>query len=360
MDANGLGEIRDTRLEKERQPLVSPAQLEFEVRQTKEQMALVKETRLAIDNILKGADPRMLLVVGPCSIHDKDAAIDYAHRLKTLSETVQDRFLLVMRTYLEKPRTTLGWRGLITDPHLNETFDFNEGLRLARTILRDITNLGVSCATEYVDSLITPDYTSDFISWAAVGARTIESPGHRDLSSGLSMSIGFKHDRSGDVNTAIDAIVVAQHPHTFLGTTRQGGNAILRSKGNSSAHVVLRGGEKEPNYEYTHVQDTYARLRKANLPEIVMIDCSHGNSRKNYRNQPIAFQDAMRQRKDGNKGIIGLMVESNINAGQQKIPIDLTGFNKSTLHYGLSVTDECMGWDDTASLIMDEYKAFRI
>ena len=341
--------VMNTRI-RGRSPLISPAQLRIDIPQTDEQMSFIHKSRATIEDILSGKDDRMIVVVGPCSIHDKETALEYARRLKSLSDDVKDRYFLVMRTYFEKPRTTIGWKGLINDPHINGTNDINVGLHLARSILRECTDLGIPCATEYVDSLIIPDYTAEFISWTAIGARTVESPQHRQLASGLSMPVGFKNDRSGNVDVAIDAVLTARDPHTFLGVTDFGGVAIVATSGNNYTHIVLRGG-REPNYEHTHITDALGKLHRANLPEILMIDCSHGNSKKDYRNQPEVFLDLVRQHRDGNKGIIGAMLESNINEGNHKIPDDLTSYKKSEVPYGVSITDSCLGWNDTQNLI---------
>jgi len=276
-----LPPVKDRRI-LSRIPLVSPAQLCIDIPQTAEQERFIQKSRYDIEEILSGRDDRMIIVLGPCSDHDRELSLEYARGVKSLADTVKDKFLLVKRTYFEKPRTILGWKGLINDPYINATYDINFGLRLARSILRDITDMGVPCATEYVNSSIMPDFISEFISWAAIGARTVESQGHRDLVSGVSMPVGFKNDRSGNLDGAIEAVLTSRNEYTFIGGTGYGGAAIVSTKGNDCTHIVLRGG-KEPNYEHTHVVAAQELLRKASLPEIVMIDCSHGNSRKDYK-----------------------------------------------------------------------------
>ncbi len=341
--------IKDTRITS-RTPLVSPVQLSIDIAQPVEHEEFVRRSRKTIEDIMSGRDERIIIIVGPCSINDKYAAIEYARKLKSLSDEVKDKYFIVMRTYFEKPRTTLGWKGLINDPDINATYKINDGLRLARTILQGITDAGLPCATEYVNSLVIPDYTAEYISWAAIGARTVESQEHRELVSGLSMPVGFKNDRFGNIEGAIDAVLTSRGKHTFIGTADYGGGAIIETKGHDYTHIILRGG-KEPNYERTHVIAAQEQLRKAKLPDIVMIDCSHGNSNKDYKNQPIVFNDIIRQRRDGNNKIIGIMVESNHKEGQYKLPEDLREFDKTKMPYGVSCTDSCMGWDDTVRMI---------
>ncbi|MEX0618164.1 MAG: 3-deoxy-7-phosphoheptulonate synthase [Pseudohongiellaceae bacterium] len=327
--------------------LITPEQLKRE--QPLEGVALdtVRKARQTIYSILDRKDPRLFLVVGPCSIHDPEAARDYARRLKALADEVEDTLYLVMRVYFEKPRTSIGWKGLINDPHLDDSFKIEEGLRLGRKVLLDIVNLGLPTATEALDP-ISPQYLQDIISWSAIGARTTESQTHREMSSGLSSAVGFKNGTDGGLTVAVNAMQSVASPHRFLGINGQGQVSVVTTKGNPYAHVVLRGGSNGPNYDTVHVAQCEKLLEQHGLSRNIMIDCSHANSSKNPEVQPLVLKDVTHQILEGNDSIIGVMLESNINAGSQSIPKDL-----SELQYGVSVTDACMGWDTTATAIRE-------
>jgi len=303
----------------------------------------VNASRGVIQSILEQADDRLVVVVGPCSIHDPDAAMDYAARLKTLADEVSEDIFVVMRVYFEKPRTTVGWKGLINDPHLDNSFDVNEGLRRARQLLLDINGVGLPTATEYLD-LISPQYIADLVSWGAIGARTTESQSHRELASGLSCPVGFKNGTGGNVQIAVDAIGAAQHSHHFLSVTKGGQSAIFETAGNPYCHLILRGGP-QPNYDMFSVDDACAMLAKAKLAESVMIDASHANSRKQPQRQVSVAEDIATQVARGDRRIIGLMVESFIEAGRQDV------IDKNNLVYGQSITDPCMDWAQTVSTV---------
>ncbi|MDM7322538.1 MAG: 3-deoxy-7-phosphoheptulonate synthase AroG [Gammaproteobacteria bacterium] len=307
--------------------------------------------RQAIHAILTGEDDRLLVIMGPCSIHDVKAARDYAQRLKGLAETVKDDILLIMRVYFEKPRTTVGWKGLINDPNLDGSYRINEGLHLARQLLVDLADMGVPAATEYLD-LISPQYVSDLISWGAIGARTTESQVHRELASGLSCPVGFKNGTDGGLQVAIDAIRAAERPHHFLSVTKEGHSAIFSTRGNEDCHIILRGG-KQPNYDAESVAAAVAALEKAGLPPRIMIDFSHANSRKEYLRQIDVARDVAGQVAAGNPHIIGAMIESHIVAGRQDVqdPCQLT--------YGQSITDACIGWEDSVGVIHELAAAVR-
>ena len=303
----------------------------------------VNASRMVIQSILEQTDDRLVVVVGPCSIHDPDAAIDYAARLKTLADEVAEDIFVVMRGYFEKPRTTVGWKGLINDPHLDNSFDVNEGLRRARQLLLDINGVGLPTATEYLD-LISPQYIADLVSWGAIGARTTESQSHRELASGLSCPVGFKNGTGGNVQIAVDAIGAAQHSHHFLSVTKGGQSAIFETAGNPYCHLILRGGP-QPNYDMFSVDDACAMLAKAKLAESVMIDASHANSRKQPSRQVSVAEDIATQVARGDRRIIGLMLESFIEAGRQDV------VDKNNLVYGQSITDPCMDWAQTVSTL---------
>ena len=303
----------------------------------------VASSRTAIQSILERSDDRLVVVVGPCSIHDTEAALDYAARLKTLADEVADDILVVMRVYFEKPRTTVGWKGLINDPHLDNSFDVNEGLRRARQLLLDINAVGLPTATEYLD-LISPQYIADLISWGAIGARTTESQSHRELASGLSCPVGFKNGTGGNIQIAVDAIGAAQHSHHFLSVTKGGQSAIFETAGNPYCHLILRGGP-QPNYDMFSVDDACAMLGKAKLSENVMIDASHANSRKQPERQVSVVEDIASQVERGDRRIVGLMLESFIEAGRQDV------VDKDELVYGQSITDACMDWAQTVNTL---------
>lgn len=305
---------------------------------------LVAITRNEIHQILNGEDDRLVVIAGPCSIHDPIAAMDYATRLLALRRKYEKDLLIIMRVYFEKPRTTVGWKGLINDPYLDDSHDINQGLRVARSLLRDINSMGMPAATEFLDTM-TMQYIDDFISWGAIGARTTESQLHRQLASGLSCPVGFKNATDGSVKIAADATVAAQHEHTFMGVTKMGHIAIVHTRGNEDCHIILRGG-KEPNYKAQHVEDACSVLKKSNLKEMIMIDASHSNSHKEYKRQIEVTEDVANQIAGGEKRIFGLMLESNIVEGRQDLCPDL-----SKLTYGQSVTDACINIEDTEMLL---------
>lgn len=333
--------------------LITPEQLKSEIAISDKAIEVVSEGRQTINNILDRKDHRLLIVLGPCSIHDIDAAKEYAQRLKVLSEKVSDTLYLVMRVYFEKPRTTVGWKGLINDPHLDDSFAIEEGLHIGRQLLIDIAEIGLPTATEALDP-ISPQYLQDTISWSAIGARTTESQTHREMSSGLSVAIGFKNGTDGGLDVAINALKSVAHPHSFLGINRTGQVSVVTTKGNPYGHVVLRGGGGKPNYDSVNVAICEQALEKAGLAKNIMIDCSHANSNKDANLQPLVMQDATHQILEGNKSIIGLMVESHLNFGNQSIPKDL-----SELKYGVSVTDACIDWDTTEKAILEMHEKLK-
>ncbi len=299
--------------------------------------------RQAIHRVLHGADDRLLVVVGPCSIHDPEGALDYARRLLGETARFEKDLLIVMRVYFEKPRTTIGWKGLINDPRLDNSFRINEGVRLARRLLLEINEIGLPCATEFLDT-ITPQYTADLIAWGAIGARTTESQVHRELASGLSCPVGFKNGTDGNVRIAIDAIRAAQSPHHFLSVTKAGHSAIVSTTGNEDCHVILRGG-RQPNYDSEHVDAAGREIAAAGLAARLMVDCSHANSNKDFLRQLEVARDVAGQLAHGEQRIVGVMVESNLVEGRQSL------VPETPLEYGKSVTDACLGWDDTLALL---------
>ena len=321
-------------------PLLSPALLMDDLPLDAHGARVVSGAREQIVRILNCEDDRLLVIVGPCSVHDCGAALDYAQRLAVLAERVAADLRIVMRVYFEKPRTTVGWKGLINDPHLDGSFAVNEGLRLARRLLLDITALGLPAGCEFLDP-ISPQFFSDTVSWAAIGARTTESQVHRQLASGLSMPVGFKNGTSGDVQIAIDAIRAALHPHSFFGVTDQGLAGIVATRGNLDCHVILRGGNKAPNYDAQSVARVLESLRQASLAPRLVIDASHGNSGRDYRRQPMVIRDIAGQLAAGERGIVGVMLESFLVEGRQ----DLT--DSARLTYGQSITDACISWETT-------------
>jgi 3-deoxy-7-phosphoheptulonate synthase len=330
-------------------PLQSPKQLSESEPLTDAASALVVESREIVKAILAGEDERLLVVVGPCSIHDPKAAVDYAQRLSALAKDVRDRLFLVMRVYFEKPRTTVGWKGLINDPHLDDSFDIAEGLRLARHILLQITELGLPAATEMLEP-VTPQYIADLISLASIGARTTESPTHRQMASGLSMPVGYKNGTDGGLEVALNAMLAAKSSHQFLGIDSDGRTCVVETKGNPWGHLILRGGRSGPNYHAKSLADAEARLRKADLSHGLLVDCSHANSGKDPNRQPEVWNDVLSQRLAGNPSIIGMMLESNLGGGNQKLSSDL-----ESMTYGVSVTDGCLSWEATEALIRDAY-----
>lgn len=327
--------------------LITPEQLKKEIPLTELARESVIEGRETIKNILDRKDNRLFVVVGPCSIHDVEAAKDYAQRLKALSEKVSDTLYIVMRVYFEKPRTTVGWKGLINDPHLDDTFELEEGLHIGRQLLVDLAEMGLPLATEALDP-ISPQYLQDTIAWSAIGARTTESQTHREMTSGLSMPIGFKNGTDGGLEVATNALESASHPHSFLGINQAGQVSVIRTKGNTYGHVVLRGGNGKPNYDSVSVALCEKDLEKANLPKNIMIDCSHANSNKDPALQPLVMENVTNQIIDGNKSIVSLMIESNIGWGNQKISAD-----KSEMKYGISITDACIDWDTTEKTLLE-------
>ena len=307
-------------------------------------MRTVAEGRRAVQAILEGRDPRMFVVVGPCSVHDPESALDYARRLAALAAEVSDTLLIIMRVYFEKPRSTVGWKGLINDPLMDDSFQIEQGLRIARKLLVDINALGLPCGTEALDP-ISPQYLGDLIAWSAIGARTTESQTHREMASGLSTPVGFKNGTDGSLAVAINAMLSARSGHAFLGVNGDGRVAVIRTSGNSDGHLILRGGSA-PNYDSAAVADAEEALAGAGLAQRIVIDCSHGNSRKNFARQPLVLHDVIHQVLEGNRSLVGVMLESNLHEGSQKIPAD-----RSALRYGVSVTDACLGWDDTAKAL---------
>lgn len=323
-------------------PLISPAILMQDFPASPEASKMVYDTREAVRRILKKEDDRLAVMVGPCSIHDTVAAIDYAGRLAAIREKYEKELLLIMRVYFEKPRTTVGWKGLINDPFMDESYNINSGLRIARGLLLRLSEMGVPAATEFLD-VITPQYISDLIVWGAIGARTTESQVHRELASGLSMPIGFKNGTTGCVQIAVDGIVSSAHPHCFLSVTKQGVSAIVSTSGNDSCHVILRGSTQGTNYSSEHVKHVWEVQQKANISNRIMIDCSHGNSHKKWQEQAQVAANIAAQLAAGEDNIGAVMIESNINPGNQKCV--------QPLQYGVSITDACVDWDGTLSIL---------
>lgn len=313
----------------------------------------VSQGRQAIQNILAGKDARKFIIVGPCSIHDPKAALEYANKLKLLADQVADQLLIIMRVYFEKPRTTVGWKGLINDPDLDGSFNMQKGLLTARQLLIKIAELGLPAATESLDP-VTPQYLSELVSWTAIGARTIESQTHREMASGLSMPVGFKNSTDGNIKVALDAIQAARTPHHFLGMNQLSQVSVFQTKGNAHSHLILRGGGGQANFDAATVAWVEKKLQELKLPQAIVIDCSHGNSYKKHNLQPAVCQNILQQILDGNNSIVGMMLESNLNQGNQKIPQDL-----SQLKYGVSITDKCLGWQETESLIMSAYQSLK-
>ncbi|MGI9283815.1 MAG: 3-deoxy-7-phosphoheptulonate synthase [Pseudomonadales bacterium] len=333
--------------------LATPEQIKSDIPMDRAAFDAVTAGRQAVRDILTGKDKRLFVVVGPCSIHDTKAAMDYAQRLKLLADEVADRLLLVMRVYFEKPRTTVGWKGLINDPYMNDSFKIEDGLHVGRQLLKEISELGLPVATEALDP-ISPQYLHDFISWSAIGARTTESQTHREMASGLSSAVGFKNGTDGGLTVAVNALQSISKPHRFLGINEAGQVAVVHTRGNQNAHIVLRGGSSGPNYDSVNVKLCEQQLEKAGIKPNIMIDCSHANSSKEAERQTLVMENVVNQVLEGNQSIIGLMVESNIGFGAQPIPDDL-----SELQYGVSVTDACIDWDTTATALRDTAKKLR-
>ncbi len=322
------------------QPLIAPSQLKLQLPVDEAIVATIVEAREIIRAIIKGSDRRMLCIVGPCSIHDPVSALDFAERLRKLKDAVADQIYLAMRVYFEKPRTTVGWKGLINDPHMDDSCDIGEGLRVARTLLIEINRMGLAAATETLDP-ITPQYIADLLSWSAIGARTTESQTHREMASGLSMPVGFKNSTEGNLQVAINAIQSARRPHSFLGITQEGLTAIVRTSGNPDTHIVLRGGKK-PNYDAASIAECEQMLSRSGLEPRVMVDCSHAQTGKDYSKQPEVFETLVEQVRAGSNAILGAMLESNIEAGNQPLTDD-----RKALKYGVSITDPCIDWTTT-------------
>jgi 3-deoxy-7-phosphoheptulonate synthase len=327
-------------------PIIAPADLRQVFPLSAARAEFVNNSRERLKEILQRRDKRLMVVVGPCSIHDPEAAVEYAQRLADLARRVDDQLMLVMRVYFEKPRTTVGWKGLINDPDMNGSHLISKGLGIARGLLLRITELEVPVANEMLDP-ITPEYVADMISWGAIGARTTESQTHREMSSGLSFPVGFKNGTDGNLQIAIDAMKAAQHPHSFLGINREGRTSIIQTAGNPDVHIVLRGGSRKVNYHPEDIIHTEENLQKNGLFPTIMVDCSHGNSNKDYQKQPEVLENVVQQIVDGNKSISGVMIESNLEAGNQKIASDL-----NQLKYGVSITDACIDWATTEKVLV--------
>jgi 3-deoxy-7-phosphoheptulonate synthase len=343
--------IEDLRIQRTK-VVLPPVFLEEELPTTEKAAATVYEARTQITRILEGKDKRLIVVVGPCSIHDPAAALEYARLLKAASDKLSNELCILMRVYFEKPRTTVGWKGLINDPYLDGSFRINDGLRIARRLLLDLAELGMPAGTEFLDMII-PQYMVGLVSWGAIGARTTESQVHRELVSGLSCPVGFKNGTSGNVQIAVDAVQAAGHPHTFLGHTKYGQSAIFFTAGNPYCHVILRGGRKTTNYDSASVAQAGSLLEKAGLPPHVMVDCSHANSNKDHTRQPAVCRDVAAQVAAGERRILGLMIESNLFPGAQKLAKD------KALAYGQSITDACIGWQTTEELLHELATAVR-
>lgn len=333
--------------------LITPEKLKQDIPVTDKARETVLAGREQIQNILDGKDDRLIVVVGPCSIHDVKAAKDYANRLKVLADQVKDTLLIVMRVYFEKPRTTVGWKGLINDPHMDDSFQIEEGLHIGRQLLVDLAEIGLPTATEALDP-ISPQYLQELISWSAIGARTTESQTHREMSSGLSVAIGFKNGTDGGLSVAINALQSVSHSHSFLGMNQSGQVAVIRTTGNAYGHIVLRGGGGKPNYDSVSIQLCEKRLEDAGLKQNIMVDTSHANSNKDPALQPLVIENVTNQILEGNNSIIGLMIESNLEFGNQPIPDDLT-----ELRYGVSVTDGCIDWDTTEKSLLDMHNKLK-
>ncbi|MCX7787855.1 MAG: 3-deoxy-7-phosphoheptulonate synthase [Spirochaetes bacterium] len=331
-------------------PLVPPSQLKREFPMTEEANRTVVEGREVIGRIIKQKDPRVLAIVGPCSIHDPVAALDYARRLMELRTKILDKVYVVMRVYFEKPRTVLGWRGLIFDPGLDGSADIPRGLREARRLLLAINEMGLPAGSEILDPIV-PQYITDLLAWASIGARTTESQTHREMASGLSMPVGFKNGTDGSLESAINAMTSSLNPHSFIGIDQEGMTSILRTRGNDSIHLILRGGKMGPNYYEENVERAEEMLKRSKLPEAIVVDCSHMNSGKNHSRQARVFHAFLNQRIRGRNSLIGFMLESNLFEGSQEIPKDL-----SNLKYGVSITDACIGWEETEKLLLEAYR----
>ncbi|KJS29068.1 MAG: phospho-2-dehydro-3-deoxyheptonate aldolase [Desulfatitalea sp. BRH_c12] len=326
-------------------PLISPDALKEELPISEASAETVLQGRKTIQDIITGQNPSLMVITGPCSIHDEKAALDYAVRLKALQQRVQETMVLVMRVYFEKPRTTVGWKGLINDPNLDDSYDMIGGLRKARRLLGEVTAMGLPTATELLDPFI-PQYIAGLVCWAAIGARTTESQTHREMASGLSMPVGFKNGTDGNLSVAINAMIAASSPQHFLGIDHNGKASVVSTTGNPFAHLVLRGGRR-PNYDSCSIREVSDMLRDKKLPEAAVVDCSHANSRKHYKEQAVVWKDVISQRISGNRVIVGMMLESNLFEGNQKNTGDL-----NDMAYGVSITDSCISWETTEELIL--------
>lgn len=333
--------------------LPTPDEIKRKLPLTDHAERVILQGRATVERILDRKDHRLMVVVGPCSIHDPVAAMEYARKLKTVADEVADTLFIVMRVYFEKPRTTVGWKGLINDPHMNDSFDIAEGLQRARKLLLDIAELGLPTGTEALDP-ISPQYLGDLISWSAIGARTTESQTHREMASGLSTPVGFKNGTDGGLQVAINALLSVSSPHSFLGINKGGQVAVIRTTGNGYGHIVLRGGSKGPNYDSVTISLVERDLAKNKLAPNIVVDCSHANSNKDAALQPLVMHDVAHQVIDGNQSIVGVMLESNLNFGNQSIPADL-----AQLKYGVSVTDACIDWPTTEKLLRDSRAKLR-
>lgn len=334
-------------------PLLTPHELKEILPLTSESSATVVKARDSIIQILQGQDPRIFMVIGPCSIHDTESAMEYARRLKILAEEVSDTLVLIMRVYFEKPRTQVGWQGLINDPGLDSTYQIEDGLQRARKLLLDINAIGVPAAGEALD-LITPQYVQDLIAWTAIGARTVESQTHRKMASGFTSAVGFKNATHGEENVAVNAILSAAHPSHFLSVNPVGQAAVIRTKGNPNTHIVLRGGKNGPNYDEASITRCEALMEDANLLPSIMVDCSHDNSGKNPDKQPEVLDNVIQQIEKGNESIVGIMLESHLFGGKQKIPKNI-----ESLRYGVSITDACIDWPTTERIVHDANKRLK-
>lgn len=340
----------DTRIE-QGDELLAPMQIMREMKASERALKTTFDGRRQIHDVLRGADDRLVVIVGPCSIHDTQAALEYAHKLKALAAELEEDLIPVMRVYFEKPRTTVGWKGLLNDPHLNESFDINEGLRIARKLLVDINELGLPCGTEFLD-LISPQYIADMVAWGAIGARTTESQSHRQLASGLSCPVGFKNGTDGSIRIAVDAIKTANATHHFISVTKSGHVAVFKTTGNEDCHLILRGG-KQPNYDAASVDQVCNELAGAGLRPQVMIDLSHANSSKQYQRQVEVGHEVAQQIASGDGRIMGVMIESHLHPGRQDLSPG------KPLAYGQSITDACLGWDATGPLLQELASAVR-
>lgn len=343
---------------KEYNTLISPRELKNEIKISKEVNSFINKGRKEIIDIIEGVDKRKIIITGPCSIHDYKEALEYAKKLKALSEKVSDKFLIVMRTYFEKPRSSVGWKGLISDPNLDGTNDYNQGLKLARKVLLDINKLGVLCASEFLSVWIA-NYIEDLVSWVAIGARTTESQPHREMASGLCVPVGFKNTTNGDVDSAINAVIFSMKVHSFLGLNEEGCSCLINTKGNQHSHIILRGGNDAPNYYNETVCKVCTKLEDIGLPVAIIVDCSHANSGKNFERQPYVFREVMEQiidKMECSYSIKGVMLESNLNQGNQ----EFVEGKKDKLKRGVSITDSCISWETTEKIILDEYERLNI